>query len=246
MTSTSDIMRAANTVADDAFSDAWNDPEGRATFERITTGDRPSRHAHRPRGRRRLVLAGALAAAAGAAVAVAGLPGTPHNGASAAWAVHQNPDGTISVEITDYQDPQGLQAKLIAAGLDARVESVPDECLVDIPPEKVGFRPLFVFWSTDLDLLFRDATNPDTRMIVWDNSSTSDVSVRLDPAKQRPGDVVWFGFPQAGHPLAGNEMQIGFTASGDATPVSQCDVDKVELTPLWLDFPGPVSSPTSR
>jgi hypothetical protein len=72
--------------------------------------------------------------------------------------------------------------------------------------------------SRDPDLTYRYTVDPETRMIVGDDSSTTEVALRIDPAKQRPGDVVWFGFPPAGHELAGRDMRVEFTAPGEAPP----------------------------
>ncbi|MEU8271487.1 hypothetical protein AB0B89_30545 [Sphaerisporangium sp. NPDC049002] len=46
-------------------------------------------------------------------------------GASAAYAVARNPDGTITVTIYELQDPEGLQAELIAQGIPADVTYSP-------------------------------------------------------------------------------------------------------------------------
>jgi hypothetical protein len=76
-----------------------------------------------PRRPRRLVLAGGLASVA-AVAAVAGvflLTG----GASPAYAVSKNDDGTVTVEISSLSDAAGLEQKLRDAGIRAVVQYVP-------------------------------------------------------------------------------------------------------------------------
>ncbi|SDJ71681.1 hypothetical protein [Nonomuraea jiangxiensis] len=70
--------------------------------------------------RRRVVTVPRLVVAAGvvAAVSVASAvitPGTP------AYAVGENPDGTITVTVNELRDPEGLEADLEAAGIKADV-----------------------------------------------------------------------------------------------------------------------------
>ncbi|MEO3867948.1 hypothetical protein ABGB18_03865 [Nonomuraea sp. B12E4] len=62
----------------------------------------------------RLVVAAGVVAAAGVASAVV-TPGTP------AYAVGENPDGTITVTINELRDPEGLEADLGAVGVKADV-----------------------------------------------------------------------------------------------------------------------------
>jgi hypothetical protein len=80
------------------------------------------------RARRRIRrLAAVLAAAAVAAVAVTVLPPASHPAGRrpgtqlAAWAVVEEPDGTIAVTIHKLFNPAGLQGKLRADGVPARV-----------------------------------------------------------------------------------------------------------------------------
>jgi len=92
------------------------------------------------RGRRRrlpaprVALAGGLAAAVLAAAVVAGVfllsAGTP-----AAYAVTENADGSVTVEIDSLTDASGLQAQLRAAGVPAVV--------VYLPPGKTCAEPWF-------------------------------------------------------------------------------------------------------
>jgi hypothetical protein len=75
-----------------------------------------------PWRRRRLVLAGGLAAAA-AVASVAGL--ALNGGDNAAWAVTSNGDGTVTVKINSLRDADGLERKLTAAGVPALVQYLP-------------------------------------------------------------------------------------------------------------------------
>ncbi|MEU0480438.1 hypothetical protein ABZ260_14780 [Streptosporangium sp. NPDC006013] len=71
--------------------------------------------------RRPVFLVPALAAAAALAVAVPVFV----SGGTPAYAVAQNPDGTISIEINEIRDPKKLEADLNALGFRAVVDYVP-------------------------------------------------------------------------------------------------------------------------
>jgi hypothetical protein len=73
--------------------------------------------------RRRLAVAGALAAVLAAAAVAGGL--VLSAGTQAAYAVTKNADGTVTVEIDSLTDAAGLQAKLQDAGVNAVVEYLP-------------------------------------------------------------------------------------------------------------------------
>jgi hypothetical protein len=73
--------------------------------------------------RPRLVLAGGLAAVL-AAAAIAGVV-VLSAGTQAAYAVTENADGTVTVEIDSLTDAAGLQAELQQAGVNAVVEYLP-------------------------------------------------------------------------------------------------------------------------
>jgi hypothetical protein len=68
--------------------------------------------------RRRLALAGAGVAAGSAAIAVVTLAG---GGASDAWAVDAQPDGSVTVQINSLRDASGLESNLRRAGIPAVV-----------------------------------------------------------------------------------------------------------------------------
>jgi hypothetical protein len=107
-----------------------------AARERFVAGtqSRPARH------RRRLpALAGGLTAAAAAtaaaALALTGGPAAVHGQqaaaghsrtvVTAAWTVHEDADGTVTVYLRQYTDPAALQHTLRADGVNAIVRAVP-------------------------------------------------------------------------------------------------------------------------
>ncbi|MFG6194935.1 hypothetical protein [Nonomuraea sp. JJY05] len=65
-------------------------------------------------------LAGVAAAATAAAVVLTGLSGSP------AYAVTTGADGVITVRINKFDEPEGLQADLAAAGIKAIVDYLPE------------------------------------------------------------------------------------------------------------------------
>jgi hypothetical protein len=81
-----------------------------------------ARRPARPWRRRRLALAGGLAAVA-AVASVAGVALT--GGGDAAWAVTRNADGTVTVKINSLSNADGLERKLAAAGVPALVQFLP-------------------------------------------------------------------------------------------------------------------------
>jgi hypothetical protein len=82
-----------------------------------------------PSGRRRLgghrlALAGGLTTALAAAATVGVF--LLSTGAQAAYAVTENPDGSVTVEVDSLTDAAGLQSALKAAGVNAVVEYLPE------------------------------------------------------------------------------------------------------------------------
>ncbi|MEV4324845.1 hypothetical protein AB0J37_21640 [Microbispora rosea] len=70
--------------------------------------------------RRRVVTAPRLLVAAGVAAAAVTAP-LVAGGGTPAYAVTENPDGTITVALNEMRDPEGLRADLLAAGVTADV-----------------------------------------------------------------------------------------------------------------------------
>ncbi|MFC7384278.1 hypothetical protein [Sphaerisporangium rhizosphaerae] len=75
------------------------------------------------RPRRRLVTGPRLLVAAGVAAALLITPLVGGTG-NPAYAVAENPDGTVAVTVNELRDPSGLEAKLGAAGITADVTFV--------------------------------------------------------------------------------------------------------------------------
>jgi hypothetical protein len=200
------LARTANPVTAEPSEPAWADPEGRAAFERIvaTPPDTPPR---RLGPRRRLGIAAAVAAAAGAAVAVVGVPGLAHNGAPPAWSVTRDADGSVTVKINDYHDPDGLQAKLRAAGVRANVQTLSAKCSDGTAPLNGG--PLVKGWTDD-------SITPR----VWEQlfaGSTVGV-IRIHPQYLPPQDTVWAAFPPPGAEGAGSSLFWSVQSPGDGPP----------------------------
>jgi len=189
------LTRAANPIDGNAYETAWSDAEGRAALDRILADNGPAGAPAKPhRTRRRLMLGAAVAAAAGAAVAIVGIPGTNHNGTPAAWAVTKNADGTVTVKISDYVDPEGLQRKLRQAGLRADV--------VTLPPSCVPRTPGGVFVAVEGDTF---APPYDVASFITVNgvplfgsapySGTEPQALEFRPSELPPQDTVTIGFP---------------------------------------------------
>lgn len=79
----------------------------------------------RRRSRKAPIAAGALATSAGAVALALTLSA---GSAPAAYAVTQNPDGTLSVTLSEIVGVSGANAELERLGVDARVVPVEDEC----------------------------------------------------------------------------------------------------------------------
>ncbi len=97
-------------------------PQGRAPAPRWTTG------------RKFLAVTAVAGTAAAAAIAVPLVAGT----GAPAYAVTKNPDGSVTLTIREFRDPEGVERELAAAGVRADVTYMPlgKRC------ERPGFRPL--------------------------------------------------------------------------------------------------------
>lgn len=234
----STIMRIADPGADVAITEAWSDAEGRATYEQIVADAQPAAAIRPPRHRRRVLIGVGLAAAAGAAVAVVGLPGPSHNGAPAAWSVTKNADSTVTVTLSDYRDPAGLQARLRAAGLRADVITFTGNCgtVIGAPDQRfanvsVDSRGKFTprgSWRSLIstsdgpvfDPRHYDANERVQRVGATVVGSSTDVSFTLAPALLPEQYTVTIGFPanRQGRGIAIMAFPTG-TATGPGSEV---------------------------
>ncbi|MBN6056135.1 hypothetical protein JYK22_29680, partial [Nonomuraea sp. RK-328] len=124
----------------------WHDerdlPEGRHRLLKefvMTEIDRKSRETRAPRRRllRPAVLAPVLGLAAAAAVAVPLFVG----GGSPAYAVTDNPDGTVRIQINEVRDADKLEADLRAKGMNVVVDYVPQGKKCSPQPRAARFLP---------------------------------------------------------------------------------------------------------
>ena len=191
--SSNPTAKVANPVADDAYEDAWRDPEGRAAFERIVATD-PS--VGRPRRSiRRVVAVGTAVAVAAAAAVVAVAAGTSDNVTQtprtrpAAWVVTQAANGTVTVEFRDYRDPKGLQARLRAAGVRANVVTLTTACY---PASTRSGRFGILFVESSI-------TQSDVAHLF---PFSDDQNLSVDPSYLPAGDTIWIGFPPRTTPAA--------------------------------------------
>lgn len=159
--------------------------------------ERGQRRAVRPR--RRLALAGGLAAVVVAAAVTAGAFFLS-TGMQAAYAVTKHADGSVTVEIDSLTDAAGLQAKLEAAGVNAVVEY--------LPAGKMCRQP----W-------FTPAGHVAGEMQQSSVGSTGDGSTRFTISGDRPAGTTLVITTQTG---PGREQALGMAyAKGDVPP---CDV----------------------
>jgi len=252
MTSRTDIAislaRAANPVDPDPNHSAWADAEGQAAFERILADPGPSSATapapRLPRTRRRLAIGVGVAAAAGAAVALVGLPGSPnHGGAGAAWAVTKNADGSVTVNLNDYRDPAGLQAKLRAAGVRANVTTAPDKCITPLPGAAE-----YAMFDGDLSTFHAPYTwqklfaGTPTGLVgrgpgYGVTADTGGKSITLPNGEVMPAHMTFTVHPS--EMPSGDDLNIGFGSGGNALLV---DVEKTG-TPLQCSTPQVTTPP---
>jgi hypothetical protein len=256
------IMQTANPIDDTAFADSWADPEGKASFERIVADPRTAKaKLPRPRTGRRLVMGTALAGAAGAAVAIVGLPGSPNHGATgAAWAVTKNANGSITVDIRDYRDPAGLQAKLRAAGLRANVVTAPSDCIgTDQPDNAEGGlflgdsstftapytwqrlfagSPSYVMHGPGMGVVQELSNDTHAPSAQPGFETPAHISFTVTPGELPPGDDLTIGFPANGSSQAGHSMVVDVEKIG--TPM-HCDPPGVSFPPESDPNPTPTS-----
>jgi len=166
------------------------------------------------RSRRRLGLAGSMAALL-AAAAGAGVPFLV-GGAASAYAVTTNDDGTVSVEINSLTDAAGLESKLREAGIPAVVQY--------LEPGKTCKQPWFTP-ATPRD----SSPSPGEPAIKGGVVHTSDGHTRFTISKNLPADETLVIMTQTGTGMsgpsgAGSPESIGIAlAKGEVKPCEVVD-----------------------
>lgn len=185
------------------------------TAEVATTRERRGRRVREwaaPR-RRRLVLAGSVAVLL-AAGAGAGVPFLS-SGATAAYAVSKNDDGTVTVEINSLQDATGLEAKLRDAGIRAVVQYLPPGKTCKEPWLTRAFEP-----ATPVSPVF-------TTAIKGGVERTPDGHTRFTISKDLPPDDTLLIMTQ--EPTGAGEPATEATPTSIAILFAQGDVGQCEL-----------------
>jgi hypothetical protein len=215
------IAQAANPIEHSAFNTAWAEPEAQAALERILADHEtfaPPVKRHRPR--RRLALGTAFAAVAGAAAVIVVAPSLGHKGSSA-WAVTKSANGDVTVKISDYSDPAGLQEKLRSAGLRADVVTMPASCsapssgdvkMSDIHLDTQTFQPPHAWrdllWSDGAPALERDYASNQVQLAAGTGDS---LTMTIRPSGLPQQDTVVIGFPAE---QDGRSMSINVATTG--------------------------------
>ena len=163
--------------------------------------------------RRRLVLAGSVAVllAAGAGAGVPFLSG----GASPAYAVSRNDDGTVTVEISSLSDASGLQRRLREAGVSAVVQY--------LPPGKTCKEP----WLTRAFEPAPASSPVFTKEIKGGVERTPDGQTRFTISKDLPPDDTLVIMTQ--EPIAAGEPAAEPTPTSIAVLFVQGDVGQCEI-----------------
>jgi hypothetical protein len=184
----------------------------------VVDGPRPERPLRRPR---RLVLAGSLASVAVVA-AVAGVL-LLTGGASPAYAVNKNDDGTVTVEIDSLRDAAGLERKLHEAGVRALVQY--------LPPGKACKQPWPETSTAPPDL------GSEKGMIKGGVLHTQDGHTRFTVSDNLPADLTLVVMTQTGAAADGPEA-IGISfARGDVRPCEVVD-STAGIEPFGAPPPG--------
>ena len=156
-------------------------------------------------GRRRSValVGGAVALVAGAAVV--GVPFLS-DGATPAYAVSANADGTVTVEINSLEDAAGLQRKLREAGVSALVQNV--------PVGKTCKEP----WFTPAE-----PTSGGTGQGTSGVLSSANGPARFTISRDLPSGQTLVIMTQSGGPAGGSGVAIAY-ATGTVRPCALVDV----------------------
>ncbi|MGW0593576.1 hypothetical protein [Streptosporangium sp. NPDC002607] len=155
--------------------------------------------------RRPAFLVPALAAAAALAVAVPVFV----SGGSPAYAVAQNPDGTIHITINEAKNPEDLQAILRGMGLNAVVDYIPAGKKCSPQPRSQSF-----------------LSDQEAPLSVWPAPEGQEVGFTIDPRVVKDGQTAVLEF-SVGESSAG--VIAGIWARVSDGPVADCElVDSTE------------------
>ncbi|GGP97961.1 hypothetical protein [Streptosporangium pseudovulgare] len=170
-------------------------------MQEIQQDPRPAPARRLPFRRPVLLLAAAAVAAAAAVTVPMVTGGTP------AYAVAENPDGSIEVQIKEFKDPKKLEADLKDLGLNVVVDYVP-------PGKRCeGTRGDFLPESEAGDLLTvdREKTGIAKRL--------DEITLRLDPAVLKPGQTAMLQFAEMrGNPSGVVMASLARITNGTVAP----------------------------
>jgi len=180
---------------------------------------------NRRRVPRRLAVAGGLAAllAAGAAAGVPFLSG----GSAPAYAVTDNGDGTVTVDIASLTDASGLQQKLRDAGINAVVQY--------LPPGKTCKQP----WYTPAGRLEAGGTPTQKMRVQGGVRVTQDGHATFTISSDLPDDVTLVITTQGNFTTVNGPQAIAIALAQGAVP--PCDV--VDAPPGSDPLPPPPGKP---
>ncbi|TYB64365.1 hypothetical protein FXF51_21865 [Nonomuraea sp. PA05] len=169
-------------------------PEGRRRALKEQVMAQITVHEHTRRRRRGVAMAAAAVCAAGAAFLLA----SP----SPAYALRDNPDGTITVHIYEAKDPKGLQAELRGRGVNAVVDYM--------PVGKTCKQPRSTTWAPGVRL-----ASPLTA-----EEEADGPGFRIDPSVLRPGQTAVLEFVT--EEVGGEFVQAGVRDMVSDGPVGDC------------------------
>ncbi|GIH76469.1 hypothetical protein Plo01_28980 [Planobispora longispora] len=168
------------------------------------------------RPRRRFVTVPRLLVAAGVAAAAAVTPLLIGNGAPA-YAVAESSNGTLTVTVNEMRDPDGLEARLGAAGVKADVTFLPagKGCAV---PRFAGVDATYggppAAGAGELRALVNEARSSKATRV------TSARTFRIFPEHIRPGETLVLEFRDNGN--AQKPWRLGGWLARAHTPVQPC------------------------
>ncbi|HUR02141.1 MAG TPA: hypothetical protein VM347_06365 [Nonomuraea sp.] len=192
--------------------------------------------------RRRLLTGGAVAAiAAAAAVAVPFLNGSE----TPAYAVTKNSDGTITLKINEFRDPDQVEKDLAAVGVTADVSYVKPGTRCAPDRGDADFGPSF----SKEELKSKDPKVHKKIREAIENSANGKTfkmgsgQVRISPQYIKPGQTAVMEFTENADQTSGPEKPRalwGFSGYLVTGPVKPC---KVIDDPSWDKMPDPKTNP---